>query len=217
MSEKCLKCFRNKKSCYCSYITAVDPGVKFVFLMHPHEAYKEKTGTGRLAHLSLINSEIIIGHSFDNNLRIQELISDNSYFSMILYPDKNAYCAESFNFNKTIKNRKLLIFIIDATWVMARKMMFRSICLQQLPKLSFSNKYRSEFLIKKQPADYCLSTIESSYYLIKELQKTGFCNPVVDVENLISIFKQMNQYQLDCKKKRINLLEINSKQHKKSF
>jgi len=175
--------------------------------MHPHEAYKQKTGTGRLASLSLENSEIIIDDTFDKNLRTQELINNQSYFPMVLYPGKDAYSAESYNFNISIKNRTLLVFLIDATWVMARKMMYRSLSLQKLPKISFSREYRSRFLIKKQPADFCLSTIESSYYLIKELQKNGVCDSTVNADSLLDIFDRMIQYQLDCRHKRLQNCE----------
>ncbi len=200
MSIKCLKCFRPEQSCYCQNISPVDPGIKFVYLMHPQEAYKQKTGTGRLASLSLTDSEIIIDSTFDNNLRLIELINDERYYPMVLYPDKNAYYAESFNFKEIAKERILLIFLIDATWVLAKKMMFRSPSLQKLPKLSFKREYRSHFLIKKQPADYCLSTIESSYYLNKQLQQAGVCSKTVNVEGLLMIFDKMIQDQLKRKK-----------------
>lgn len=149
MSEKCLKCFRPLQSCYCKYIKPFDPGIKFVFLMHPVEAYKQKTGTGRLASLTLINSEIIIGDSFDENKRVKELISDSRYFPMILYPDKTACYAETFNFKTLSSDKQLLIFLIDGTWVHARKMMYHSPELRTLPRLTFSREYRSRFLIKK--------------------------------------------------------------------
>lgn len=201
MLEKCLNCFRSKKCCLCKHITTIDPGIKFVFLMHPQEAYKQRTGTGRIASLSLLNSEIIIDEKFDSNKRVQHLLQDDNYFSMVLYPDKNAYHAESFNFGKFHDGRKLLIFLIDATWSLAKKMMHRSLSLQQLPKLSFSRGYRSEFKFKKQPKDYCLSTIESSYYLIKELQSSGICNRNINTESLLNPFNVMVKYQIDCEKK----------------
>ena len=98
MSARCLKCFRPIKNCYCHDISPIESGVKFVFLMHPHEAKKQRTGTGRLASLSLIDSEIIIDTSFDNNSRTQELISNPSFYPMVLYPGNDAYTTESFNF-----------------------------------------------------------------------------------------------------------------------
>ena len=71
--------------------------------MHPKEAYKQKTGTGRLASLSLLDSEIIIDYTFDNNSRTQELISDPAYYPMVLYPNEEAHYAESFNFNEGVR------------------------------------------------------------------------------------------------------------------
>jgi DTW domain-containing protein YfiP len=176
--------------------------------MHPQEAYKQKTGTGRLASLSLENSEIIIDSSFDENLRVQELLSDPFYYPMVLYPGKEAHDAETFRFSETVKKRVLLIFLIDATWILARKMMYRSPSLQILPKLSFSREYRSHFHIKKQPQDFCLSTIESTYYLIKELQQAGICDKQLQIEGLLNIFNRMVQFQENCKDKRLSHSKI---------
>ena len=204
MSERCLKCFRPVQNCYCGDISPIETGVKFVFLMHPHEAKKQRTGTGRLASLSLSESEIIIDESFDNNFRTQKLISNPSFYPMVLYPGNDAYTTESFNFKETLNGRTLLIFLIDATWVEARKMMYRSPGLQCLPKISFSREYRSRFTIKTQPENYCLSTIESSYYLLKELQSTGVCNSAVNGEGLMEVFKKMVDFQIECMDKRIS-------------
>ena len=205
MSEKCLKCFRPLKTCYCADITPIETGVKFIFLMHPKEAYKQKTGTGRLASLSLTDSEIIIDRSFDGNRRTQELIADPSYFPMLLYPGKDAEYAESFDFQEKREGRTLLVFLVDATWRIARQMIYRSPSLQKLPKLSFSREYRSAFEIKTQPADYCLSTIETSYYLIKELQKSGVCHSDADPEGLMRVFRKMIGFQQECRIKRLGI------------
>lgn len=209
MAIKCLKCFRSIQSCMCKYVKKIDTEIKFVFLMHPQEAYKQKTGTGRLASLSLVNSEIIIDDTFDNNSRTQELIRDKRYYPMVLYPGKDANFAETFEFDTVAQGKTLLIFLIDATWSLAKKMMHRSPSLQKLPKLSFSREYRSNFKFKKQPADYCLSTIESSYYLIKELQKSKICATNIKAEGLLDVFNTMVQYQLDCEEMHKKILPNN--------
>ena len=95
----------------------------------------------------------------------------------------------------------MLIFLIDGTWDQARKIMYHSPELRKLPKLTFSREYRSRFHIKKQPEDYCLSTIESSYYLIKELKKSKICPDETNAEPLIEIFDKMVQFQIDCEKR----------------
>ena len=174
--------------------------------MHPKEAYKQKTGTGRLASLSLLDSEIIIDKSFDRNKRTRELIEDPSFFPMMLYPGRDAQFAETFDFTALGSNKKLLVFLVDATWRIARQMIYRSPSLQRLPKLSFSREYRSAFEIKTQPADYCLSTIETSYYLIKELQKSGICHPEADPEGLMRVFQKMVCFQQECRSNRLAAL-----------
>ena len=189
MLSKCYRCFRPIKTCYCDAITPIDAGVKFVVLMHPKEAFKQKTGTGRLTHLALLDSEIIVDTTFDNNSRTQALLKDPAYYPMVLYPGETAQATETFPFASALHHKKLLIFLIDATWTFAYKMMTRSAALQALPSLSFRRDYRSQFEIKRQPAAACLSTIESAYYLIKELQDAEVCAENVNPEGLMEIFQ----------------------------
>lgn len=202
MLTKCYKCYRPLKSCYCSSITPIDTGIKFVFLMHPKEAFKQKTGTGRLASLSLIDSEIIIGTDFTNNDRLNALISgtngNENFFPVVLYPAKDAYFTDTPAFRTAIGQKKLLVIVVDATWFFARKMVQNSSNLHPLPKLSFKSEYRSQFIIKEQPNPACLSTIESAYYLIEELKTAGIAYPAVDQSGLMSVFHQMVEYQQIC-------------------
>ena len=60
MSDRCFKCFKPMNSCLCKYTQEIDCGIKFVFLMHPKEAKRQRTGTGNLSHITLKDSEIIV-------------------------------------------------------------------------------------------------------------------------------------------------------------
>ena len=118
--------------------------------MHPKEAFKQKTGTGRLTNIALIDSEIIIGVDFTENKRLKELFSDESYYPVLLYPDENAWTAS----NPALKtelgtNKKLLVIVLDATWPLAKKMLKLSPNLHEIPKISFRAGYRSQFKFKK--------------------------------------------------------------------
>lgn len=206
MLKKCYKCFRTLKSCYCSSLIPINTGIKFVFLMHPKEAFKQKTGTGRLTSLSLIDSEILIGIDFTNNERLNNLISGKgnfaNYFPVLLYPSKKAYFTDTPKFRELIKDHILLVILIDATWFFAQKMVHLSKNLHSLPKLSFNKEYRSQFTIKKQPHPACLSTIESTYYLIEELKFAGITNPSIDQSGLMKVFHQMIDFQQNCMQNR---------------
>lgn len=202
--NKCYKCFRPLKSCYCKYIKEINTGVKFVFLMHPKEAYHQKTGTGRLSHLSLPESEIIIGINFTKNKRLLTLLSDSHYYPVLLYPDENAWTASKEGFKDAIGEKQLLVVVVDATWACAKKMLKLSPNLHTLPKLSFRAGYRSQFEFKQQPAEECLSTIESCYYLIKELSSVGIVADDINPEPLMSVFKTMIKYQLESERQRLD-------------
>ena len=80
MGDRCYKCYKSVNNCLCKYTREIDAGIKFVFLMHPKEAKRQRTGTGNLAHISLIDSEIIVGLDFFENKRLQELLNDEKYF-----------------------------------------------------------------------------------------------------------------------------------------
>lgn len=203
MRDLCFKCMRPKNSCYCQYIKEVDTKIKFVFLMHPKELKKNRTGTGRLAHISLPDSEIIMGIDFTDNKRLNDLLNDPQYYPVLMYPGPDAWNCKREGFKETIGNKKLLVILIDSTWFCSKKMIKSSKNIMALPKISFAGNYKSIFTFKTEPAEYCVSTIESCYYLIKELQTAGIENPAADPESLMNVFKKMIQYQLQKENDRI--------------
>lgn len=170
----CLKCLRSIKSCLCATLIPFTTKTHFVILMHPKEAKKEKVGTGRLSHILLNNSRIIIGENFDHNAEVLQLLSDCRFQHFILYPGKMAHHIDlavhpQMHEAKKEHQKEYLIFIIDGTWSCAKSMMRDSTCLHQIPRLSFKESKQSRFQIKQQPAVNCISTIESLFYLIESL------------------------------------------------
>lgn len=202
MLKKCYRCFRPLASCYCSTITPIDVGFKCLVLMHPKEAYRQKTGTGRLTALSIINAEIIIGIDFTQNKRLNALIhgegSAANYFPVVLYPAEHAFFTDTPTFRESLDNKKLLVILVDATWHFAKKMLRLSTNLHYLPKLSFKNSYQSQFAIKLQPDPACLSTIETAYYLIEELKTAGIVATETDPSGLMEVFHRMIRFQQRC-------------------
>ncbi len=215
MRELCLQCLRAKESCFCKYLKPFDPNVKFLFLMHPKEAKKQRTGTGRIAHVGLIDSEIIVGIDFTKNQRVVELLADPQYYPVLLYPGEDAWTSSKAGFKEEIGNRKLLVIVIDSTWFCSHKMIKLSTNIMALPKLSFDGAYRSIFTFKREPKPEYISTIESCYYLVKELQTSSIVPQNVDPECLMTAFKEMIRYQLQKENDRIEGKLPNS--HAKDF
>jgi DTW domain-containing protein YfiP len=126
--------------------------------MHPKEA-RQRTGTGRMTHLLLRNSDLFVGIDFTQDERIKALLTDPSLVPMILFP-----CPVATALVGAVTKadwRIPLIFVLDGTWYTARRILAESPNLSALPRVSFESSRRSRFRFKKQPEEQCLSTIEA--------------------------------------------------------
>ena len=213
MREVCYQCLRPRSNCFCRFIEPADTGVKFIFLLHPKEAKRQRTGTGRLAHVGLAGSEILVGIDFTKHARLCELLADERYYPMLLYPGDDAVTAASDGFCARLGGKQLLVVVVDATWFCARKLLEASANVLALPKLSFDGSYRSIFTFKREPRPEYISTIESCYYLVKELQAASLVDARVSVESLMTAFKAMIQFQLQKENDRVAGLIPNTHHH----
>lgn len=190
MREHCFRCNRVQKFCLCPYIHSLPSKTKYIILMHPKEARKIKNGTGRLTHLSLENSELIVGVDFSNNKRVNELIKNYSAF--LLYPSTT-----SIDITKNaLPTQEKVIFLLDATWACAKKMLRKSKNLQHLQRISFTHTTPSKFSIKEQPCEECLSTMESTLRVL-ELLEGSESYSFQELENFLEPFFKMNEMQLE--------------------
>lgn len=209
MSYRCPRCQKKGEFCLCKYTKEIDSGIKFVLLMHPKEVKKNRTGTGWITRISLKNCEIIEGLDFSQNARLNALLADPQYFPVLLYPGDDAWTAKKPGFAEEAGGRTILAIIIDATWFCSRKIIQHNPELLRLPKLSFAGEYRSIFTFKREPRPEYISTIETCYYLIKELQGIALARTDCDPEPLMDVFKQMIKDQIRCENERIMGLRPN--------
>lgn len=165
--------------------------------MHPKEFKKTKNGTGRLTHLSLPNSQLYVDVDFSDHIAINALINDQQNLCYVLYPGEDSIHLNTQKID--LGNRQLVIFIIDSTWPCSVKILRLSHNLQRLPKLSFTHSKISQFQIKEQPKEFCLSTMESTLTILELLTIHGI--EVIDESALGSFldpFLSMVQYQIQC-------------------
>jgi len=194
---KCYKCYRPLTSCMCSYVKPIETQTKFVILMHPKEFKKTKNGTGHLTHLSLVNSELYVDIDFSGHKAINSLIDNNNNLCYVLYPGKNSININTQKIDRS--GKQIVIFIIDSTWPCSVKILRLSRNLQNLPRLSFTHTKISQFQIKEQPKEFCLSTIESTQTILELLNDQGL--EVLEegaLKNFIDPFTSMVAYQIKC-------------------
>ena len=169
-----------------------------MFLMHPKEFKQEKAATGRLTHLCLAGSEIQVGIGFDDNEAVQALIQDPRNYPVLLYPGRTALNLSQGGLKPDdLAGRRLVIFLLDGTWSLARKMLRLSPSLQCLPRILFTPSQPSRFVIKQQPHASCLSTLEATHELLTLLDGLGL-DEYRDPGQLLRVFKQMQDVQMRC-------------------
>lgn len=196
--ETCYRCFWPKSLCWCPSLRPMATRTRFVFLMHPKEYKYEKAATGRLTHLCLANSEIQVGIGFDDHEAVQRIIHNPAALPVLLYPGAEARDLSRGELTEPeLAGRQLTVFLLDATWSCARKMLKLSPSLQRLPRVKFAAPGRSRYVIKQQPQDGCLSTLEATHELLRALERAGL-DRYPDPEQLPAVFERMQDFQIKC-------------------
>ncbi|WP_236919253.1 tRNA-uridine aminocarboxypropyltransferase [Ereboglobus luteus] len=196
----CYRCFWPKAQCWCPSIQPMDTRTRFVFLMHPKEFKTEKANTGRLTHLCLPNSKIYMGAEFDSHEEVRELLRDPRYYPVLVYPGPaavNLSQPQTALSTETLGGRTLLVLLLDATWAGARKMLRLSTSLQRLPRVMFTPTTPSRYVIKQQPQEGCLSTLETVHELLLALERAGL-DTYSKPDQLLTLFQRMQDFQIRC-------------------
>ena len=185
--------FSGKIRVLLSLCEALSSDPKFVLLMHPKE-YRKAINTGKMVRNIVSNCELIHGIDFSDHPLVNSIVNDPGNDCYLLFPDKDAIDIENI---VATEQRQKVFFVLDATWPMAKKMLVSSSNLQKLPKISFQSKQSSAYTIRKQPADHCLSTIETVHLILDRCgQQTN-----QEHDNLIEVFQHMVARQVDYEKK----------------
>jgi DTW domain-containing protein YfiP len=197
----CHNCRQPDFSCYCQWLQAFDPQIRFVILIHPIEVHR-RIATGRMSHLSLKNSHLITGHDFTENNEVNEILHSEDNHCLMLYPGRQARNLSPMSvterFDLVPSHKKLTLFVVDGTWNTARKTMHLSENLKGLPRICFTPASPSNFRVRKQPAQECYSTIEAIHHTIELLGPScGFSVAQREHDRLLFIFDKMVSRQLD--------------------
>jgi DTW domain-containing protein YfiP len=195
---RCYRCFRSTEFCLCPLIQSFESNIDFVILMHPMEAKKERCGTGRMSHLFLKHSFLLIGIQFNDDPTLKMILNDQTRDVRLLYPGEESILlsslrAEDFQFSVDQPKKRLTLLLIDGTWPCARKMMKLSTCLHTLPRISLHPEKPSDFLaIKQQPHPLCLSTLETITAIL------CWNNQKRQADQMISVFHTMIRQQQEA-------------------
>jgi len=152
--------------CYCAHIHALPTRTRVVLLQHPRERHVG-VNTARMAHLALPNSLLRLGLDFsvDPVVTGELAASPDTY---LLFPGPNARDAADLP-----RDRPITLVVLDGTWWQARKLYKLNPALAALPQVAFSPRQASAYRIRRQPAAFCLSTIEALAEVLPLLEPPG--------------------------------------------
>jgi DTW domain-containing protein YfiP len=134
-----------------------------VFLQHPRER-RVAIGTARMAHLSLPNSELHLGVDFTGHARLEALAADPRRVA-VLFPGEEAMTLEEAR-----EHPPEALIVVDGTWPLAKKVVKTNPLLAGLPRIGFTPRRPSNYRIRAEPAEHCVSTIEAVVEVLGALE-----------------------------------------------
>lgn len=161
--EICPRCRRPLPLCYCAYLPALETQTRVVILQHPRES-RVPIGTARMAHLSLLNSELHTGIEFKEHPRVSELRALPG--TAILFPGAGA-----IDPSELAPGQLKHLIVVDGTWAQARKVLKLNPELQALPRVGLRPEKPGNYRIRAEPSPECLATIEAISSVLGVLER----------------------------------------------
>jgi DTW domain-containing protein len=175
----CPACLRPKITCICHLVSTLHTDIEVLILQHPLEVLETK-GTARLLHLSLPNSQLLVGEVFNvrnltstkHTVLLYPVTQEDHSLGIAVPPESNQ---EAFTHLNNIR-----LIIIDGTWRKSRKILCNNPYLQTLPRLVLQDLPASGYAIRKARKPDQLSTLEAACAALAQLEmNTQKYRPIV--------------------------------------
>lgn len=165
--DTCARCFRPETVCICAHLPSkpIPINTHIIILQHPAELKRPLATVPILVNcLPPDKCTVIIGRLFnpDKHSILTECITHKNN-TAVLFPHKDAFkLSESTILPVTIN----YIIALDGTWNQAKRMYKSNSFLQELFHLELNVNHVSEYVIRTQPFDNCVSTVEAISFCI---------------------------------------------------
>jgi DTW domain-containing protein len=181
----CERCRRPTVVCYCAHIPTLPTRTKIVLLQHPRER-RMGIGTAHMAHLALPNSIVRVAYDFARDPVVQAILTERSPSPVaVLFPGPDARDVATLP-----PGEPLTLIVIDGTWSQARSLLRSNPALAALPRVAFAPRKPSDYRIRRQPAEFCVSTIEALAEVLSILEPPG-----LSFDRLLDPFRAMVKQQ----------------------
>ncbi len=167
LSERCERCFAQRRFCFCESIPVVTTKVRITVIRHWKERYKP-SNTARLAAHALPSLQLI---DFGAPEGPASLPSLNTAGTALLFPDPDLPEIE----------RPDHVIVVDGSWAQARKMVNKIDNLKDLPRFAIAAPEPDFTRIRTPPMQGMVSTLEAIAAVLDRLDGPGAGDPLRDL------------------------------------
>lgn len=167
----CRACRRPEVVCWCAHLPHLPTRTRVLLLQHTRES-RVGIGTARMAHLALPNSQLRVGVDFGADPVVAAMLAaheaalaGNGAPSYLLFPG-----ADARDIRELDPAEPITLVVVDGTWAQARALVRRNPQVAALPRLAFNPRRPSDYRIRREPADFCVSTIEALVEVLNVLE-----------------------------------------------
>ncbi|KAG8227781.1 hypothetical protein J437_LFUL006415 [Ladona fulva] len=171
MRNICNRCDRPSVVCWCPYLpaTPLKTRCRLIVLQHPAEERRcLRTVPMLVQSLEPGSCLIFKGKKFPSNRHENLAKILESEDSLLLYPSKEAKDISDVVVDDYRRPQNLIV--IDGTWDQARSMYYNSPMLKDLKQVRLSLDAVSEYVIRTQPNEGCLSTLEAAAWALSIIE-----------------------------------------------
>lgn len=162
MRETCRRCLRPGAFCVCAGLGPIPSRTRVVLLQHPREA-RLAICSAWLTRLALRDAELHRGIRFEGHPRVGALLAEPG--AALLYPGEGAAPADGLS-----AAPPRILFVVDATWLQAEKMLLANPALAALPRVALAGHESGYGELRREPAEGHLSTIEAVAHALGALE-----------------------------------------------
>ncbi|XP_042528455.1 tRNA-uridine aminocarboxypropyltransferase 2 [Dipodomys spectabilis] len=169
---ECGRCGRPLKVCLCPFLPAhpLSISTHLYIIQHPAEESKVlRTVPLLVACLPQDKCTVKVGRRFSGERDVELSTVCQKSGTLILYPGAEATDLEEFLSSSPVYPSTLVI--IDGTWSQAKDIFYKN-SLFRLPKqVQLKTNISSQYVIRMQPTNRCLSTLECAAVALSILEK----------------------------------------------
>lgn len=181
----CSRCKRPQKVCLCPFLPVhpLEVSTCLYIVQHPAEESRVlRTVPVLAACLAPGKCKVLVGRRFNENRNPDLAAVCRDSRTLILYPGPEAQNLEDLVQNTEAQDGSAEahnVIIIDGTWSQAKDMFLRNTLLHLPKQVQLSRALSSQYVIRTQPTNICLSTLECAAVTLSILERNDYIEEVL--------------------------------------